>query len=100
MDKVPHHTHPVSDIRGLEPRLERLEKTMRNPGHNHPAVECDESAHGPVDTYDDAHPQKHEDHPYIAASHRFTKPAFHATSKETGKGQDVSTKGDKSFGSY
>jgi hypothetical protein len=72
----------------------------RNQGHNHPAMECDADAHGPRDTYDDAHPQKHADHPYIASSHRFTKPAFHATNTETMDGQDVSDKGDKKFGSY
>jgi len=72
----------------------------RNPGHNHPEMECDESAHGPEMNDQDGHPNNHADHPYIAASHRFTKPAFHERSTETGKGQDVSVKGDKSFGSY
>jgi hypothetical protein len=73
---------------------------MRNPGHTHPAMECDPSAHGPEMNDADGHPTSHADHPYIAASHKFTKPAFHERSNESMKGQDVSQKGDKSFGSY
>lgn len=72
----------------------------RNEGHNHPAMECDESAHGPEINDADSHPAKHADHPYIASAHRFTKPAFHAKSTETMKGSDVPNKGDKSYGSY
>lgn len=102
MADVPHHTHPISDVRGLEPRLERLESKMskRNPGHTHPVSDMDDTVHGAEEQYPDAHPEKHADHPYIASSHRFTKPAFHATSTETMKGQDVANKGDKKFGSY
>lgn len=71
--------------------------SKRNMGHTHPEQEGFENS--PFES-EDSHPEKHADHPYIASAHRFTKPAFHATSTETGKGQDVSTKGDKKFGSY
>lgn len=118
MADVPHHTHPISDIRGLEPRLDRLETKMhkrhpehpkhRDKGHTHEHSEelmdgFDGKGHGhpALDHEDgDSHPAKHADHPYIASAHRFTKPAFHAKSTETMKGSDVPNKGDKSYGSY
>ena len=94
------HTHRTTDIDGLEPRLERLESKMkaRNPGHNHPVEGVpgmeDGSGHPALDHDDgDSHPLSHADHPYVSASHRFTKQQPKATSK----GQDVSDKGDQSF---
>jgi hypothetical protein len=74
--------------------------SKRNPGHNHPTPDGFEEIDQPVSQSEDSHPASHADHPYVASSHRFTKPAFHSRENERMKGQDVSTKGDHEFQCY
>lgn len=110
---IPSHTHPISDVRGLEPRLDKIERKLhrnhpdhpdhRDHGHTHDmpgdlaeGFDGKGSGHPAVDHQDlDGHPGSHGPiGSYQFAANR--APAFgrkHATMR----GNSADTKGDRSY---
>jgi hypothetical protein len=108
---IPHHTHPISDVEGLEPRLDALERHRAHPrhplhrdhGHTHDMPDSlaegfdgKGSGHPGLDHVDlDNHPGSHGPMgSYQFAANR--APAF-GEKKSTMKGNSADTKGSREY---